>query len=125
MRQRSSAATACFFANDQTNEESHEQDFQNSTDRSVVAGLLAAVGTAQAQVGTNVGDSMNQPMVVTVDNGNVREKPNPTAKLVTTVPRGRLVTMIGTTNGGAWAHVKLASGLDGYIDLVQLSKPAQ
>jgi uncharacterized protein YgiM (DUF1202 family) len=91
----------------------------------VVAGLLAAVGTARAQVGTNVGDSMNQPMVVTVDNGNIREKPNPTAKLVTTVPRGQLVTMIGTANGGAWAHVKLASGLDGYIDLVQLSKPAQ
>ena len=56
----------------------------------VVAGLLAAAVTAQAQVGSNVGESMNQPMVVTVDNGNVREKPNPTAKLVTTVPPGHM-----------------------------------
>ena len=90
----------------------------------VVAGLLCATGTARAQVGTNTGESMNQPMVVNVDDGNVRQKPNATAKILTKVLRGFSVTVIGTTNGGAWAHVKLASGLDGYIDFQQLSKPA-
>jgi hypothetical protein len=34
------------------------------------------------------------------------------------------VTMIGTANGGAWAHVTV-NGLDGYMDLVQLAKPSQ
>src|SRR5262249_15588619 len=72
-------------------------------------------------VGTNVGDSMREPMVVTTDNGNVREQPNAQAKLLTTVPRGQQVTMIGTANGGAWAHV-MVGGLDGYMDLVQLQK---
>ena len=89
----------------------------------IVAGLAVIGGPAPAQVGTNVGDSMNQPMVVNVDNGNVREKPNATAKILTTAHRGRVVTVIGTTNGG-WAHVKLG-GLDGYMDMVQLAKPAQ
>jgi uncharacterized protein YgiM (DUF1202 family) len=90
----------------------------------IVVGLAAASGPASAHVGSNVGDSMNQPMVVVVDNGNVREKPNSTAKILTTAHRGRLVTMIGTTNGGAWAHVKIG-GLDGYMDMVQLAKPTQ
>ena len=40
------------------------------------------------------------------------------------VPKGQQVTMIGTANGGAWAHVKVGN-LDGYMDLVQLQKPAQ
>jgi hypothetical protein len=30
-------------------------------------------------------------------------------------------SMVGTTNGGAWAHV-MVDGLDGYMDLVQLDK---
>jgi hypothetical protein len=29
--------------------------------------------------------------------------------------------MVGTTNGGAWAHVTV-DGLDGYMDLLQLDK---
>ena len=60
-------------------------------------------------------------MVVTTDNGNVRDQPNATAKILTTVPHGKQVTMIGTANGGAWAHV-MVDGLDGYMDLVQLDK---
>src|SRR5262249_51725598 len=71
--------------------------------------------------GTNVGDSMREPMVVTTDNGNVREQPNAQAKLLTTGPRGQQATMIGPANGGAWAHV-MVNGLDGYMDLVQLQK---
>jgi len=95
----------------------------------VLAAGLAAAGTAHAGssanssggVGTNVGDSMSEPMVVTTDNGNVRDQPNATAKILTTVPHGQRVTMIGTANGGAWAHV-MVDGLDGYMDLVQLDK---
>ena len=95
----------------------------------VLAAGLAAAGTAYAGssanssggVGTNVGDSMSEPMVVTSDNGNVRDQPNATAKILTTVPHGHRVTMIGTANGGAWAHV-MVDGLDGYMDLVQLDK---
>jgi uncharacterized protein YgiM (DUF1202 family) len=99
----------------------------------VLAAGLAAAGTAYAGssansgggVGTNVGDSMSEPMVVSIDNGNVREQPNPTSKILTTVPHGHRVTMIGTANGGAWAHV-MVDGLDGYMDLVQLDKaPAE
>ena len=91
----------------------------------LVAGLAFA-GTAYAQsgnVGTNVGNSLNQPMVVTADNGIVRAQPNATAQIRTTVPHGQTVTMIGTANGGAWAHILTATGLDGYIDMVQLAKP--
>ena len=95
----------------------------------VLAAGLAAAGTAYAGssanssggVGTNVGDAMSQPMVVTSDNGNVRDQPNATAKILTTVPHGKQVTMIGSANGGAWAHV-MVDGLDGYMDLVQLDK---
>jgi uncharacterized protein YgiM (DUF1202 family) len=55
----------------------------------------------------------------------VREQPNAQAKLLTTVPRGQKVVMIGTANGGAWAHV-MVNGIDGYMDLVQLAKaPAE
>jgi len=84
--------------------------------------LAASVHAQSGTVGTNVGNSMNQPMVVTTDNGNVRMQPNPTSKILTMVPRGHQVTVIGTANGGAWAHV-LVDGLDGYMDFVQLAKP--
>ena len=95
----------------------------------VLALTVAMAGGAQAgstsapsgNAGTNVGDSLNEPMVVTADNGNVREQPNAQAKLLTTVPHGERVVMIGTANGGAWAHV-MADGVDGYMDLVQLAK---
>ena len=93
----------------------------------VVAAAIALSPSVYAQsgsVGTNVGSSMNQPMVVSVDNGNVHMRPNATSQILTTVPKGQQVTMIGTANGGAWAHVKVGS-LDGYMDLVQLQKPAQ
>jgi len=113
-----------FGASDQISEENMNKILRLLPIAVVTAGLVCAAGTAQAQVGTNTGESMNERMVVNVDNGNVREKPNPTAKILTKVPRGFPVTVIGTTNGGAWAHVKLDTGLDGYIDLTQLSKPA-
>ena len=93
----------------------------------VVAAAVALSPSVHAQsgsVGTNVGSSMNQPMVVSVDNGNVHMQPNATSQILTTVPKGQQVTMIGTANGGAWAHVKVGN-LDGYMDLVQLQKPAQ
>jgi uncharacterized protein YgiM (DUF1202 family) len=97
----------------------------------VLAVGLAMAGTAYAQsssssgtVGTNVGDSMKQPMTVTTDNGNVHMQPNATSKLLTTVPHGHKVTMIGAANGGAWAHV-MVDGLDGYMDMTQLSKATQ
>ena len=92
---------------------------------------LALAGTVYAQsssstgtVGTNVGDSMKQPMTVTAANGNVHMQPNATSKLLTTVPHGHKVTMIGAANGGAWAHV-MVDGLDGYMDMTQLSKATQ
>jgi uncharacterized protein YgiM (DUF1202 family) len=90
----------------------------------LVAGVAYAGGATTGTVGTNVGDSMKEPMVVTADNGIVRAKPNATATILTTVPHGQLVTVIGTVNG-AWAHILTQSGLDGYIDMVQLAKPAQ
>ena len=93
----------------------------------VVAAAITLSPSVYAQsgsVGTNVGSSMNQPMVVSVDNGNVHMQPNATSQILTTVPKGQQVTMIGTANGGAWAHVKVGN-LDGYMDLVQLQKPAQ
>jgi uncharacterized protein YgiM (DUF1202 family) len=62
-------------------------------------------------------------VVVSADNGVVRAQPNATSKIRTTVPHGQKVTVIGTANGGAWAHILTATGLDGYIDMVQLSKP--
>jgi uncharacterized protein YgiM (DUF1202 family) len=71
--------------------------------------------------GTQVGSGMSEPMVVGVDNGNVREAPNTQAKILTTVPRGHRVMVVGTANGGAWAHV-MVDGLDGYMDFVQLDK---
>ena len=93
----------------------------------VVAAAMALSPLVYAQsgsVGTNVGSSLNEPMVVSVDNGNVHMRPNATSQILTTVPKGQQVTMIGTANGGAWAHVKVGN-LDGYVDLVQLQKPAQ
>jgi hypothetical protein len=93
----------------------------------VFAAAIALSPSVYAQsgtVGTNVGSSMNQPMVVSTDNGNVRMEPNAWSQILTTVPKGQQVTMIGTANGGARAHVKVGN-LDGYMDLVQLQKPAQ
>ena len=69
----------------------------------VLAAGLAVGGVAYAQsssssgtVGANVGDSMKQPMIVTADNGNVRMQPNATSKILTTVPHGHQVIMVGT-----------------------------
>jgi uncharacterized protein YgiM (DUF1202 family) len=73
-------------------------------------------------VGTNVGTSLKQPMIVNADNGTVRIQPNATARILTKVPRGHQVTVIGTANGGAWAHI-MVNGLDGYIDRTQLQNP--
>src|SRR6516164_6688649 len=36
------------------------------------------------------------------------ENRNATSKILTTGPRGHQVTMVGTANGGAWAHVYFA-----------------
>ena len=72
-------------------------------------------------VGTSVTSSVDQPMLVITYFGNVREEPNAQARIITTVPRGSKVTMIGIANGGGWAHVTVGD-LDGYIDLVQLRR---
>jgi len=82
----------------------------------------AQSSSSSGTVGTNVGTSMNQPMTVNADNGNVHQQPNATSKILTMVPKGHQVTVIGVANGGAWAHV-MVDGLDGYMDMVQLQKP--
>ena len=86
-------------------------------DNNINSNVTDTPGTTSTQVGT----SMNEPMVVSADNGNVREAPTTQAKILTTVPHGHRVTVIGTANGGGWAHV-MVDGLDGYMDFVQLDK---
>ena len=71
--------------------------------------------------GTSVSSSVDQSMLVITDIGNLREEPNAQARIITTIPRGSKVTMIGTANGGGWAYVT-AGGLSGYMDLVQLRR---
>ena len=100
----------------------------------VIAGAVALSAPIYAQtsskaagsssVGTNVGNSLKQPMVVNNSNGTVHMQPNATSKILTTVPKGHQVMMVGTANGGAWAHV-MVDGLDGYMDQTQLQKPTQ
>src|SRR4029077_16454847 len=91
----------------------------------VLAAGLAVGGVAYAQSssssgtgGANVGDSMKQPMIVSADNGNVRMQPNATSKILTTVPHGHQVIMVGTTNGGAWPHLTV-DGVEGISDLLR------
>ena len=91
--------------------------------------FAALLGAAEVQagsdvarngnVGTSVSSSVDQPMLVITDFGNLREAPNAQARVITTVPRGSKVTMIGTAHGGGWAYVTVG-GLGGYMDLVQL-----
>jgi hypothetical protein len=71
--------------------------------------------------GTSVSSRVDQSMLVITDIGNLREVPNAQARIITTVPRGSKVTMIGTANGGGWAYVTVG-GLSGYMDLVQLRR---
>jgi len=72
-----------------------------------------------------VANAANEPMVVNVDNGTVREQPNPQSRILTTVPRGHQVTVLGTGNTSGWAHV-MVDGLDGYMDMIQLNQvPSQ
>jgi len=98
----------------------------------LVGGLLLADGASAESPndapfdvgGTNgmqIGNSMSEPMIVDVDTGNLREAPRPQAHILTTLGRGTRVTVVGTANGGGWAHA-LVDGLDGYIDFVQLAK---
>ena len=78
--------------------------------------LAALLGAAEVQAGSdvarngNVGTSatsgVDQPMLVITYFGNVREEPNAQAKIITTVPRGSKVTMIGIANGGGWGTRK-------------------
>jgi len=86
--------------------------------------VYAQATNSTGTVGTNVGNSIKQPMVVQTDNSKVHIQPNAISKILTTVPRGQQVTMIGTANGGAWAHV-MVGGLDGYMDMKELQKPTQ
>jgi uncharacterized protein YgiM (DUF1202 family) len=93
--------------------------------------FAALLGAAEVQAGSDVvpngnartsaSSSIDQSMLVITDLGNVREEPNAQARIITTVPRGSKVTMIGTANGGGWAHVTVGD-LDGYMDLVQLRR---
>src|SRR5215470_10491115 len=100
-----------------------------------VAALLGGVMAASAALAENsstqtdtggtstgpVANAANAPMVVNAENGVVREQPNPQSRILTTVPRGYQVTMLGTGNISGWAHV-VVDGLDGYMDTVQLSE---
>src|SRR6516165_10528162 len=93
--------------------------------------FAALLGAAEVQAGsdvvpngnagTSVSSSVDQSMLVITDIGNLREEPNAQARIITTIPRGSKVTMIGTANGGGWAYVT-AGGLSGYMDLVQLRR---
>src|SRR5262249_45423405 len=68
----------------------------------VVAAAIALSPSVYAQsgsVGTNVGSSMNEPMVVSTDTGNLRMQPNATSQILKELPKGQQVTMIGTANG--------------------------
>jgi len=80
---------------------------------------MAFAGLA-ARADEMVGSGMSKPMVVVVDRGNVREHPNPQAKILTTLGRNAKVMVIGTANGGGWAIV-LVDGLRGFMDFVQLA----
>ena len=96
--------------------------------------FAALLGAAEVQagsdvvpnenLGTSVSSSMYQSMLVITDFGNVREAPNAQARVITTIPRGSKVTMIGTANGGGWAYVTVG-GQGGYMDLVQLRRAPQ
>jgi hypothetical protein len=98
----------------------------------ICAGFLLCAAWAQAgsdvarsgKVGTNASDSIDQSMRVMTYTGNVRAEPNVQAKVVAILFRQSKVTMIGTANGGAWAHV-LVGNLNGYMDLVQLRRVSQ
>jgi len=93
----------------------------------LMGGMLTAIpvvladNNAASGMQNTGGSGLSEPMIVTVDNGNVREAPNPTAKILTMVPRGHQVTVVSLANGNAWAHV-IVDGLNGYMDLVQLAK---
>ena len=87
--------------------------------------LAALLGAAEVRAGsdvvpngsagTSVSSSVDQSMLVIIDIGNLREEPNAQARIITTVPRGSRVTMIGTANGGGWAYVTVGD-LTGYMD---------
>jgi len=98
------AAGAIAFANAAVAENFYESQFDTG-------------GTTFAEASRGV----NMPMVVDVDDGTVRESPNVQSRVLTELPRGYEVTVIGTANGGGWAHV-YADGLDGYMDMVQLDR---
>ena len=70
----------------------------------------------------HLGSGMSQPMVVDASTAILREQPNVQSKILTTLGRGERVTVIGTANGGGWAHVRV-NGIDGYMDFVQLDRP--
>jgi uncharacterized protein YgiM (DUF1202 family) len=74
--------------------------------------------------GSQISGGASREMVVSVDRGTLREAPRVQSNLLTTLPRGRRVTVVGTANGGGWAHVYV-DGLEGYIDFVQLANPPQ
>jgi uncharacterized protein YgiM (DUF1202 family) len=76
---------------------------------------------------SHMGSGMNQPMVVDVATGTLRERPNVQAKILTTLgrgerPRGSRVTVVDTNNPTGWAHVVANGGLDGYMGLGQLAE---
>jgi hypothetical protein len=62
-------------------------------------------------------------MVVTSDGGIIRLQPTADSDLVTTLPRGTRVVVVGPYSNSGWAHVQ-ANGYDGYMDFVQLTEAA-
>ncbi len=60
------------------------------------------------------------PAVVTAPSLNVRSAPSRTGAVQTVIARGTSVTIIG--NSGAWAHVQLSNGAEGWVMRVYISR---
>jgi hypothetical protein len=51
--------------------------------------------------------------------GTVHQSPDPQSPMLTVLPPGSRVSVIGSASGGSWAHVQV-NGWDGYMDFAQL-----
>jgi hypothetical protein len=58
--------------------------------------------------------------VVSSYGGTLHMRPDPQSAVVTTLPPGVRVAVIGSANGGTWEHVVANNGLDGYMPRTEL-----
>jgi Bacterial SH3 domain len=58
--------------------------------------------------------------VVSSYGGTLHMRPDPQSAVVTTLPPGVRVAVIGSANEGTWAHVVASNGLDGYMPRTEL-----